>query len=102
MSTVYRFPIKVIGYIELTDMMSVTRVVIDKLDYDYNPWPRACGNDEDDLVVQIDEGPEQRVLNWDVEIVTRLRDIAELRMDGTTEWKLVDGYEGAIDGTMVP
>jgi hypothetical protein len=101
-STVYRFPINVVGYIELGDRMSRVRVVVDKLDWEYAPWPRICGNDEDPLVVQIEESEDQRFLNWDVEIVDRLRSLAELRMDGTTPWQLVDGAEHLIDGTMVP
>lgn len=102
MSTVYRFPISVVGYIELSDQMSKARVVVDKLDWEYAPWPRLCGNDEDPLVVQIEEAPDQRFLNWDVEIVDRLRQLAELRMDGETPWEVVAGAEDLIDGTMVP
>jgi hypothetical protein len=99
--TKIRLPIKVVGYIELTDVRSV-RVIVDKLDWDYDEWPRVSGFGDDNLIMQVDNGPDQRFLEGDVNLIDPVRKLVEFHMDGDTKWEIVAGAEDMIDGTMVP
>ena len=80
MTTTTRLPIKVSGYIEIVDH-KVTRVVVDPTDYDYSPWPLTSAFGEDPIVMQIDNGPDQRELEGDADLVMPIRGMAERQLD---------------------
>lgn len=96
--TIIRFPIVVTGFIELRNLKDV-RVVVDPYDWEYAAWPRVSpyGDTQTDLV-QIEDDQLHKRIEADVDIVTSLRTLAELRLDNGTDWRISHGANEGITG----
>lgn len=96
---VSRIPIKVTGYIEVV-YFTVKRITIDPYDYDYTEWP-FVGGSGDEMVVQFDDASGRR-LEFDADVVMRVRRIAEADIDSETVWEVDNGIQEAVKGTPAP
>jgi len=97
--TVVRVPIRISGFIEMHGLR-VSQVVVDRFDYEYSAWPRVSEHGSDEEVIQIDNGPDDRYIEADADIVSSIRTMVDRFYDPRgTPWIVSDDVDGYIKGT---